>query len=112
MADKQEQPDHINEVPVPVRGFEAKVLFDREMTGQCTEQTNGQEDGADDHVESMEAGGHEECRTIDVAVECEGSVGIFIGLTDGEDHTKQNRQRKAPLQTFAGHHAGVRGAPR
>src|SRR5258708_6166925 len=68
-AGKQEQPDHVDEVPVPGRKLEAEVLLRRELTGQRTDQAHDQEDRADDDVEAVEAGRHEEGGAVDVACE-------------------------------------------
>src|SRR6476660_6782784 len=46
-ADKQEQPDHVHEVPVPGGEFEAEMLGRRKMPGIGSEQADQQEDGAD-----------------------------------------------------------------
>src|SRR5215472_19075618 len=70
-ADKQEQPDHVDEVPVPGGELEAEVLLRREMPGIGAAQAHAQEDGADQHMEAVEAGRHEEGRAVDVAGEVE-----------------------------------------
>ena len=46
-AGEQEQPDHVNEVPVPGRGLEAEMLLRLEVAGKGAEQADGQEDGSD-----------------------------------------------------------------
>src|SRR6266700_6093287 len=68
-AGKQEQPDHVDEVPVPGGEFEAEVLGRREVAGIGAPQADDQEDGADQHVEAVEASRHEEGRAIDIAGE-------------------------------------------
>src|ERR1043166_5657461 len=83
-ADEQEQPNHVDEMPVPGGEFETEMLGRREMAGQRTEQTDGQEDGADQHMETMETGRHEEGRAVNVAGERERGVAIFISLYAGE----------------------------
>src|SRR5260364_377751 len=53
-ADEQEQPDHVDEVPVPGGELEAEMLLRREVAGIGADQADQQEDGADQHVEAVE----------------------------------------------------------
>ena len=46
-ADEQEQPHHVDEMPVPGGEFEAEMLGRREMSGIGADQADDQEDGAD-----------------------------------------------------------------
>ena len=62
---------------------------------QRADQADGQEDRADDDVEAVEAGRHEEGRAIDVAGKAKGRVAVFIGLKDGEQHAQHDRQDQA-----------------
>src|ERR1700761_5492759 len=71
-ADEQEQPDPVDEMPVPGGEPEAEMLLWREVAGIGACQADDQEDGADQHVEAVEAGRHEEGRAVDVAGEREG----------------------------------------
>ena len=57
---KQEQPDHINEVPIPSRKLEPEVLLGCQITRVHTQQTDRQEDRSDYDVRTMEAGRHGE----------------------------------------------------
>src|SRR6185437_5450630 len=66
-ADEQEQPHHVDEVPVPGGEFEAEVLGRGEMAGVGAQQAHDQEDGADQHMETMEPGRHEEGGAVDIA---------------------------------------------
>src|SRR5271166_5732724 len=70
-ADEQEQPDHVDEVPVPGGEFEAEVLGRGVVAAIGADQADNKEDGADQHVEAVETGRHEEGRAIDVAREAE-----------------------------------------
>jgi len=88
-------------VPVPGGGFETDVLFGREMALQHADQADGQEDRADDDVEAVEAGRHEERRAIDVAGKAEGGVAVFIGLEVGEQEAQEHGQDQAVLQVLA-----------
>src|SRR5581483_8454353 len=76
-ADEQEQPDHVDEVPVPGGELEAEVLLRGEMAEIGSDQAHDQENGADQDMETMEAGRHEEGGAIDIAGEAERGVGIF-----------------------------------
>ena len=86
-------------MPVPGSGLETEMLLRREMALECPEQANGEEDRSDDHMEAMEARGHEEGRTIDVSAigsaEGKGRMSIFIGLDGSEERTQGNGEAEA-----------------
>ena len=77
---EEEQPHHVDEVPVPGGELEAEMLLRREMAEIDPEEADGEEDRADDHVGAVEAGRHEEGRAVDVAFEAEGGVAVLVGL--------------------------------
>src|SRR5271169_1744316 len=83
-AEEQEQPHHVDEVPVPGGGLEAEMLARLELAGHGAEQADQQEGRADEHMEAVEAGGHEERRRIDVVAEAERRVEVLEGLDRGE----------------------------
>src|SRR5579863_2314558 len=84
-AGEQEQPDHIDEVPVPGSRLEPEMPFRRELPGSRSEPAHDQEDGPDHHVEAMKAGGQEEGGRIDAtADELEWRVGVLDRLAQGE----------------------------
>src|SRR5207248_1496762 len=89
-ASEQEQPDDVDEMPVPGGGLEAEMLGRLEVAGERAEKADDQEDGPDDDMEAMESGRHEKGRAVDiaaiVAAEGESGMGIFIGLDRGEQH--------------------------
>src|SRR6266545_5378601 len=91
-AGKQEDPDDVNEMPVPSGELEAEMLRRREMSEIGTKQAHDQKRRADDDVRAMEAGGHEESGAVDVATEVEPRVAVFVGLHAGECQTKHDRQ--------------------
>ena len=64
-AGEEEQPDHIDEMPVPSGELETKMLFGCEMSGKGTDQANDQEQSPDQNVETVEARRHEEGRPED-----------------------------------------------
>ena len=72
---EQEQPDDVDEVPVPGGRLEAEMLLRREVAAQGAHQADGQEDRADDDVEAVEAGRHEEGRAVDIAFEARTARG-------------------------------------
>src|SRR5688572_10246843 len=61
---EEEQPDHVDEVPVPGRSLEAEMLPRREVALIDAHEIDDQEDRANQHVEAMEAGRHEEGAAI------------------------------------------------
>lgn len=63
--EEEEDPDHINEVPVPSCSFKAKVVVGREVPLQRTHQTYEEEDRADDNVDAVKTRRHEEDAAID-----------------------------------------------
>ena len=44
---EQEQPDHVDEVPIPGGGLEADMIFRREVAAQNPHQADEQEDRAE-----------------------------------------------------------------
>src|SRR5712692_7185419 len=90
-AGKQEDPDDVDEMPIPSGELEAEMLRRCEMSEINTDQTHDQECRADDDVRAVEAGRHEEGGAIDVAAEIEPCVAIFVGLHASECQTKRDR---------------------
>ena len=58
--DEQAQPHHVDEVPVPRHRLEGEMTFGREVAAQAAQPDHRQHDGAQCHVEAVEAGQHEE----------------------------------------------------
>src|SRR5262245_63338200 len=96
-AGEQEQPDHVDEVPVPGGELEAEVLLRGELAGIGAREADDQEDRADDHVRAVEAGRHEEGRAVDVARVVERGVTVLEGLHAGEQCAERDRADQAPL---------------
>src|SRR5271170_5410620 len=88
-------------MPIPRRKFEAEMVLGRELTGVGAEQADDQEDRSDDHMRAVEAGRHEESRTVDAVLEGEGRVRVFPGLNAGEGRAERDRQDQPDLQTLA-----------
>src|SRR6476646_9575058 len=79
-AGKQEQPHHVDEMPVPGRELEAEMLRGREMAEIGADQTDDQECRPDDDMSTMKSRRHEECRAVDVATVVKRRVAIFVAL--------------------------------
>ena len=70
-----------------------------ELVLHGADQADDQEDRADQHVEAMEAGGHEEGGTVNVrtlAAKQEPGLGVFDRLHAGEQHAQRDGDREAP----------------
>src|SRR5205807_5050710 len=83
-ANEQEQPHHVDEVPVPGGKFEAEMLLRREVPEIGAQQADHQEDRADDHMRAMESGRHEESRAVNVTFETERRVHVLVCLHASE----------------------------
>src|SRR5579864_893831 len=66
-AGEQEQPHHVDEMPIPGGEFEAEMLGRAEMAGHRAGKTHDQEDRADNHMRAVKAGRHEESGAVDIA---------------------------------------------
>src|SRR4029079_18039615 len=100
-AGEQEQPDHVDEMPVPSGGLEAEMMLHGERATDSTDQTHSEEDGADDNVEAVEARRHEEGRAVDVMREAEAGMSVFIGLAGREQDAEHHGADQAPNESFA-----------
>src|ERR1044071_710756 len=99
-AGEQEQPDHVDEMPIPGGKFEAEVLLWSEMPRHGAEQTNDQEDRTDDDVGPVKSGCHEESGAVDVAAEMEGRVRVFESLHAGKGQPQQDWEDETPFQAL------------
>ena len=97
---EQEQPDYVNEVPVPGGELEAEMLAGGELTEIGAVETNREEDRPNDHVKAVEACRHEEGRRVDAARETEVGVRVLVGLAGGEQDAEDDRQPEAVLQAL------------
>src|SRR5262249_35827908 len=79
-AGEEEQPHDVDEVPVPGGELEAEVLLGGELAVEGAHQAHNQEHRADDDVEAVEAGRHEEGGAVDVAFERERRVAVLPRL--------------------------------
>src|ERR1044071_8582026 len=91
-ADKQKQPHDVDKVPVPGRRLEPEMVVRLEMPLRRAPQADREKNRADDHMEAVKAGCHEESRGINTAgprhalveAEAERGMAVFIGLHGGE----------------------------
>src|SRR5262249_61847740 len=97
-AGEQEQPDHVDEVPVPSGEFEAEVLFRREVPGHGAKQADGQEDRADDYMCAVESGRHEEGGAIDIPSYVKMGMRDVVGLQTREGQAKEAGEKQTSLQ--------------
>src|SRR6185437_15385157 len=92
-ADEEEQPDDVDEVPVPCRRLEAEMMVRLEMAGDGAEQVHGEEARADDDMEAVETRRHEEGRGVNASGEAERGVAVFPGLQAGEADAEDHRHQ-------------------
>src|SRR5271165_5087633 len=83
-AAEQEQPHHVDEVPVPGRELKAEVMPWGELAGKGAEKTYGEENDADYDMRTVEPGRHEEGRPVDRVFERERRVDILVSLRHDE----------------------------
>src|SRR5688572_19183812 len=98
---EQEQPDDVDEMPVPGRRLEAEMLPWSKMSLAGAQQADDQKDRPDDDVEAVEAGRHEKGRAVNIAFEVERRLDVLIGLDAGEQQSEQDRQQQPQLQAVA-----------
>src|ERR1700731_3125762 len=89
-AAEQEQPHHVDEVPVPGGELEAEMLLGGEMAGIDAGEANDQENRPDDDMSAVESGRHEERRAVDVARIVERRVAVLEGLHAREGQAEQD----------------------
>src|SRR6185312_8568165 len=100
-ADEQEQPDDVDEMPIPGRRLEAEMVVRPEMPGARAEEIHSEEAGADDDMEAVEARRHEEGRGIDAVLEAESGVAVLVALQRGEADAEDDGQSQAAHQALA-----------
>src|ERR1700704_3319618 len=100
-ASEQEQPDHVDEMPIPGRELKPEMLRRREMANIGADQTDDEEGRANDHMDAVESGRHEERGTIDIPTVVECRMAVFIALHRREGETKHDRQNEPPFEALA-----------
>ena len=93
--DEQEEPDDVNEMPIPGGRLETHMLFRREMPTPRPEEADEQETGADKNMKAVKPGGQIESRGIDAIGQLEGGGAIFKDLEAQEDDPQNYRQGDA-----------------
>src|SRR6266849_5780210 len=98
---EQEQPNHVDKVPVPGGELESEMLGRSEMAEIGANQADDQECRADDHMRAVKSGGHEKGGAIDVAAEIESGVAVLVSLNAGESETERDGEDKTPFESLA-----------
>src|SRR5690606_26431212 len=83
-AGEQEQPHHVDKVPIPGGRLEAEMLLRREVPRQGAEEADRKEDGPDYDVETVKSRRHEERGAVDRIAERERCVDVLISLHAGK----------------------------
>src|SRR5690606_29445921 len=94
-GEEEEEPDDVNEVPVPGGRLEAEMLLRREVAAHGADEADDQENRADQNVETVEPGRHEEGRAVDRILEGEGRMRILVGLHKREQDAEHDCKRQA-----------------
>ena len=76
------------------------MMVGLEMALGRAPQAHREETGADDDVETVEAGRHEEGRGIDPVGEVERGVSVFVSLDRGEAEAEDHRHGETLDQPF------------
>ncbi len=74
-SDEEEEPNHVNEMPVPGGGLEAEMFFRCEVAFGCAHPADEQEDCSNENVEAVETGRHEEGRGVDGVPKAHADMG-------------------------------------
>src|SRR3546814_20694285 len=96
-----EQPDDIDEMPIPGSRFETEMLLGGEVAIVKALQADREDDGADDDVKAMKSGRHEKGRAVNGALEGERRMIIFKRLARAEHQAKPDRAPPAFLCALA-----------
>ena len=73
-GDKQEQPHHINKMPIPRSRFETEVIVGRKMALPRPPPANGEKDRSDDDMKAVKSRRHKKGRAEHAALDAESSV--------------------------------------
>lgn len=77
-------------MPVSCRCFEPEVVLGSKVVVNLSEETYRKERCADDYVEAVESGGHEESGAVDSVSDREGGLVVLHSLEDCEIAAEQN----------------------
>src|SRR3546814_10918881 len=89
-----EQPDDIDEMPIPGSRFETEMLLGGEVAIVKALQADREEDGADDDVKAMKPGRHEKGRAVNGALEGERRMIILRRLDRAVHQAKPDRSEE------------------
>ena len=102
--DKQSQPDHINEVPIPAGRLEPEVIVAGKMPFLDAKEHHDQNDRTQDHVGTMKPGEHEEGATVNTGLQGQVQVlvgvDVLLGLQAQEDQCQHNGGAKPDFYLF------------
>src|SRR5215472_3212724 len=93
-AGKEEQPHHVDEVPIPRRRLESEMTSRCELSHDSAEEAHRKEDRADDHVKAVKSGRHEEGRAVDGA-----EIARSRGQTRMRDVCQRRERRTVEAET-------------
>ena len=113
--DKEPEPDHVHEMPVPGDRLETEVIFRFEMALHCTNRDHREHDGAEGDVHAVETGQHEKGRAVDAGTQGQAKVliglDILFDLQEDEEETQHNRGDQPCDQLAAIIFSSGHGAP-
>ena len=87
----EEDPYHVDEMPVPGSGLKTNMCVRREGSSSGPKIADYQKNRPDKYVEPMEAGGKIKGRGINTIAQTKGQNDIFINLHAQENDTQQDR---------------------
>ena len=103
--DKQSEPHHVDEVPVPGHRLEREMPARGEMALHHPEPDDGEHDGADRDMQAVEPGQHEERRAVDAGAELQAELGVGLvvlgRLQRDEREAQEEGRRQENLQARA-----------
>src|ERR1700730_14938530 len=80
--DKQQEPDDVDEMPVPRGGFEREMMLHVEMTAESPQEHDRQHYCADRHVKAVEPRQHEERRAVDTRRQLEVELAVSVRVLE------------------------------
>ena len=92
--DKKEQPDDVNEVPVPRGGLKPEMALRGEVIGQRAQTGTPARTPCRQSREAVKSGRHEKCGTVNMAGKPERRMLIFIGLKNREQRPQSDSQHQ------------------
>src|SRR5689334_8711006 len=97
-AGEKEQPNHVDEMPIPGGELKPDVVSGREGPPIRAQETYKEENHADDDMRAVKAGRHEERRAVDRVLKAERRVDVLVGLGEHEQHAKGDANSQKELE--------------